>query len=332
VLRADFLPRLQATAEARYGIDLTDRTFRRWTEVGLVPGPAPPKGRGRGRSPERHWPIAAYRRALRICRYQSRGMRRETQWWIWLWLSGEEIASERVKACLRREHRRARRQSRTMAESGFLRSAGPTSFSAMPGERPADPLYEFVETLIQHPAAGLTADLQRGVHRATHNELEPEEAERIFQNAVAPLLGHDVTARELGVELDAAWTAGHLGEGLSAPDAFIEGATAADLALTREVVLRSILFTRIFLPNADLMGQNIVSGLLFIFSMTLGGRWIAGPAVVDHLLRTLFGIRKDRECGVNPARRLVLADDNLAWAKENCEMLSDRSLALKYFK
>ena len=92
MLLVEFFPRLQARAWERYGVRLEKRQFTNWREQGFVEGPAKPIGRGRGRNPLRHWPVSAYRRALRICRYKSVGADRTSLWWIGLWISGEKVS------------------------------------------------------------------------------------------------------------------------------------------------------------------------------------------------------------------------------------------------
>ncbi len=129
MLFRDFFPRLCDRAWERYGVRLTKRQFTNWREQGLLPGPAPPIGRGRGRCPDRHWPATSYRRALRICRYQSGNARRTSEWWLGFWLSGDPIDPTIIRASLKREISIDRRRNRAFSESNRWRNSKFRSFA-----------------------------------------------------------------------------------------------------------------------------------------------------------------------------------------------------------
>jgi hypothetical protein len=139
MLFSDFFPRLRDHAWHRYGQTITERQFKDWREDGLLPGPAPPKGRGRGRSPERYWPVTSYRRALRICRYKSWGANRQSQWWLGFWLSGELVEPNIIRDALKREFSVERRMKHSFIESGrWLNSKFNTIDDAERGGLPGD--------------------------------------------------------------------------------------------------------------------------------------------------------------------------------------------------
>lgn len=121
MLFREFFPRLRDHAWDRYGQVVSERQFKDWREDGLLPGPAPPKGRGRGRSPERHWPAASYRRALRICRYKYWGATRKSQWWLGFWLSGEAVEPGIIREALKREFSAERRRNQSFVDSNRWR-------------------------------------------------------------------------------------------------------------------------------------------------------------------------------------------------------------------
>ncbi|HEU0045467.1 hypothetical protein [Sphingomonas sp.] len=138
MLFSEFFPRLRDRALQRYGEVLTERQFTGWREDGLLPGPAAPIGRGRGRSPDRHWSLASYRRALRICRYKSWGAGRKSQWWLALWLSGEVVLPSIIVASLKRECSINRRGSRRLADSNRWRNSTFTTVDDIVPGRPVE--------------------------------------------------------------------------------------------------------------------------------------------------------------------------------------------------
>lgn len=183
MLFRDFFPRLRDHALERYGQIITERQFKDWREDGLLPGPAAPKGRGRGRSPERHWPVASYRRALRICRYKYWGANRQSQWWLGLWLSGEEVRSDKIRASLKREFSIERRRNHSFVGSNRWRETTfETVADAERGGIAGDGRIEGLLALTK-----MTPDQYRRLSILQLNEFSDAEAESLIHE-MAPLL------------------------------------------------------------------------------------------------------------------------------------------------
>jgi|GEM_PF-3460549 len=189
MLFKDFFPRLQAHALAHYGVNLSERQFTNWREKGLIPGPAHPQGRGRGLSPERRWPVQAYRRTLRICWYKKRGIDHAPAWQILFWLAGEEVPFDVLRQSLQRELKRSRRQSRYLTDSGYVRSGGSTTFEKAPSGAKDNPFSMILDELIASPHLGISPELYRDVVKLEFNEETETEVGRIFQDAIKPLMG-----------------------------------------------------------------------------------------------------------------------------------------------
>lgn len=191
MLFRDFFPRLRDRALERYGQTLTERQFKDWREDGLLPGPAAPKGRGRGRSPERHWPIASYRRALRICRYKYWGANRQSQWWLGLWLSGEEVRSDKIRDSLKREFSIERRRNHSFVGSNRWRETTfETVADAERGGIAGDGKIDGLLALTK-----MTPDQYRRLSILQLNEFSNADAEKLIHE-MGPLIF------DLGLELD----------------------------------------------------------------------------------------------------------------------------------
>lgn len=332
MLLSEFFPRLQVRALERYDVDLSERQFRDWRERGLIPGPAAPRGLGRGRSPERHWPLSAYRRALRICRYKSHGAERISMWWITLWLSGEEVPHEVLRDAFKRELTSARRRSRYLADSGFLRSTGPTSLDRMPMSPVASPLDPIFDLILESPQLGLTPELQRDFLRLSHGDGEPEDDRRVFESLMRPMLGHSITPADLGVQLEEVWRQGHLGEGYRTPGDYVEDVPDWAFDLTREIIETDLMAHRLIGPNGDLMYASLAGAMLFIITSAFTLKAFVNPQRIDQALRHLFAIQDDLRGGQDPKRRLQVAQENLREATEIAPFMKDRDAVAAYYQ
>ncbi len=106
------LDRVNIFAGQRYGIRVTPRRLRDWVEEKLVPGPKKPRGRQRGQTPDRDWPLLSYRRVLQICRLKKNGAKRLNEIRITLWMNGADLPFEQVQEALYSEFQRARKLAR----------------------------------------------------------------------------------------------------------------------------------------------------------------------------------------------------------------------------
>ena len=296
-----FFPRLQAHALARYGVNLSERQFTNWREKGLMPGPAHPRGRGRGHSPERHWPLQAYRRALRICWYKQRGIDRIPAWWILFWLAGDDVPLDVLRRSLQRELKRVRRQSRYLADSGYIRSEGSTTFEKAPPRAGNDPFSLILGELIESPHLGISPELYRDVVKLEFDEEKPSEIGRIFQAAIKPLMGQDTAPEEVGVSLSAVWRPGHLSE--TAHD-YVVRCSQSDLALARRILRAELRLASQLAPIAHLLGASKPASILFVVALAVAKRRTGNQRLIGDLLQLLYQIADDRRHNLDPARRL----------------------------
>ncbi|QBM74548.1 hypothetical protein E2E30_01400 [Sphingomonas sp. AAP5] len=282
MLFREFFPRLHDHAYERYGEVVTDRQFRDWREDGLLPGPAAPKGRGRGRSPDRHWPIASYRRALRICRYKSWGAYRQSQWWLGFWLSGEDIAPETIRAALKREFRAERRRNRSFVESNRWReSKFHTVADAERGGIVSDS--EIAGWLA---LSGMTPDQYRRLSILQLDEFADDKAERLFHE-MAPLsfpldlkmdeeaaaaMRAEIEADITSEEIRRAWRNGHMADGANQPGKYLDRLPESDFAICLEI-----------------LKIRERSGIL-----NYGMLWIAGVPLPEQIVLPLFQLRASR--------------------------------------
>lgn len=308
MLFRDFFPRLQARALARYGVSLSERQFTNWREKGLVPGPAHPRGLGRGRSPERHWPVQAYRRALRICWYKTRGIDHVPAWQILFWLAGEEVPIDVLRQSLQRELKRIRRQSRYLTDSGYIRSSGSTTFEKAPSGAKENPFSAFLGELTASPHLGISPALYRDVVKLEFDEEAESEVGRIFQGVVKPLMGHDVTPEAIGVSLADVWRPGYLSEVASD---YVAECSEADLIVARRILREQVRLMRRLAPFAHLLGDSRHASVLFVIAITLGTRSLGSRQLIDELLRQIYQIANDRSCGRDPVRRLEFLVESL---------------------
>jgi len=308
MLFRDFFPRLQARALTRYEVSLSERQFTNWREKALIPGPAHPRGRGRGLAPERHWPWQAYRRALRICWYKQRGIDRIPAWWILFWLAGEEVPFEVLRRSLQRELKRDRRQSRNLADSGYLRSEGSTTFEKAPSGPASNPISLALDQLIKCPHMGISPELYRDVLKLEFDEQSPSKIGRIFQDAVRPLMGHDITPEEMGVSLVDAWRPGYLSE--TAYD-YVGHCSDADLVLARRILRERLRLANRLAPYAHFLGESRPASALFVMALALARRRTGSARLISELIQQVYQIADDRRHGRDPTRRLEVVMERL---------------------
>jgi len=301
MLFAEFFPRLQARALARYGVSLSERQFTNWREKGLIPGPAHPRGRGRGLSPERHWPLQAYRNALRICWYKKRGIDRIPAWRILFWLAGDDVPFDVLRISLQRELKRVRRQSRYLADSGYIRSGGSTTFEKAPSAGGNDPFSLILDELIKSPHLGISPELYRDFLKLEFDEKSPSQIGRIFQASIKPLMGHDTTPDEVGVSLSAVWRPGHLSE--TAYD-YVGRCSQGDLVLARRILWERLQLASRLAPFAHLLGATRPASILFVVALALAKRRTGNERLIGELLQLLYEIAHDRRRELDPVRRL----------------------------
>lgn len=308
MLFVEFFPRLQARALARYGVSLSERQFTNWREKGLIPGPAHPRGRGRGLSPERHWPLQAYRRALRICWYKKRGIDRIPAWRILFWLAGEDVPFDVLRQSLQRELKRIRRQSRYLADSGYIRTEGSTTFEKAPSGAENNSFSSILDELIESPHLGVSPELYRDFLKLGFDEESPSKIGRIFLATVKPLMGHDITPEEVGVSLSAVWRPGHLSE--TAHD-YVGSCSQGDLVLARQILWEQLRLTSRLAPFAHLFGASKPASILFVLALALAKRRTGKEQLIGELLEQLYRIADDRRQNIDPAQRLNVVLERL---------------------
>ena len=322
MLFTDFFPRLQARALARYGVSLSEHQFTNWREQKLIPGPAHPRGRGRGLSPERHWPLQAYRRALRICWYKKRGIHHVAPWRILLWLAGEEVPLDDLRVSLQKEMKRISGQSRHLANSGYLRSGGSTTFPKAPSGDERNFLSLALDQLIKSSHLGIAPELYRDVVKLDFEFADASKVGQLFRDAVQPLMGHDITPDEIGVPLIEVWRPGYLSE--DAND-YVANCSEGDLILARRILWERIRLMRRLAPIAHLLGATRQASIFFVVAITLGKRSTGTQRLIDDVLRQLYEIADDRQYGRNPIRRLDFYLESLRMMEGNDAGFADHA-------
>jgi len=320
MLFADFFPRLQCRAADRYGQSVSVRQFKGWREKGLLAGPDAPIGKGRGQAPDRHWPAQSYRRALRICRYKSHGNHHVPGWWIFLWLSGEDVNFDVLRKSLQRELKRMRRASRYLSDSGFLNSKGSTRFEDVPAGPAPNPISELFAQILENPALGLSAEINRDLLSLDFNETDPEEVSRVFMSAIKPLMGHDVSPEDIGVPLRAVWRPGHLSE--VAYD-YIGTRPDGDLTLALDILSTESELQRRMMPVAHAMGSSGLASMLIVIAFALANRRIGNRLLIEEAVKIIYQIADDQRSDRNPKSRLEIAKKSLRLLDANPEMFND---------
>ncbi len=245
MLFRDFFPRLRDRASKRYGQSVTERQFKDWREDKLLPGRATPKGRGRGKSPEQHWPAASYRRALRICRYKFWGAHRQSQWWLGFWLSGEDVPPATIRAALKREFSIERRRNHAFIGSGrWRRTRFRTSEDADRGGIAGEGNVTGLLAL-----TGMTPDQYRRLLILQLNDGSADQAEALIHE-LAPLLfdfGSELAPKEAGLfaeikadissdEIKGLWRSGHMDDRAERSGGFLDRISDSDLETCAQVL------------------------------------------------------------------------------------------------
>lgn len=297
MLFRDFFPRLQRRAAERYKQPVTERQFKDWREDGLLPGPLPPQGRGRGRSPDRHWPIASYRRALRICRYKQRGAKRQSQWWIMLFLSGEDVEPDRLRFALVREARIERRAVRHLTEQRRYGAGGSktplteaqAAFLRRFGLGAIDPNAVF-DTCVDHD------------HQNSHLDLFSQMSREMFGSDIPPATDDEISSQ---------YRPGHLAIYGDPTLSYIKDFADRDFLLARKLIKMSRfqLGLQLVIANkSDLFNDRQKEVIRLSFART----WL--PDVrqrTTEILEAVFAISLDRADGIDPIRRRVAVQNNI---------------------
>lgn len=309
MLFSDFFPRLRDRAWQRYEQTITERQFKDWREDGLLPGPAHPKGRGRGRSPERRWPVASYRRALRICRYKSWGAKRQSQWWLGFWLSGEQVEPSKIRDALEREFSVERRSKHSFIESGRWRN---TKFNTvddaerggLPGDSSVAGLLAFTK---------MTPDQYRRVSILELDEFSEVEAEKLIHEIGPAIFGLDAeTAAIIKVdiapnEIRKLWRPGHMSEGPDKPGKYLDRLENSDFAVALQI-LRLREQSAIWNYGISwLLGNRSPEQIAMNFLPILASQAHSIERRISHLIRIAFEIYADAQNGYEATQRLAYA-------------------------
>ncbi len=301
VLFKDFFPRLRARALERYGEALSVRQFTNWREKRLLAGPADPIGQGRGLAPLRHWPISSYRRALRLCRYKSWGMHRQSQWWIALWLSGEEIPAETLRQSFKREHSLERRNLRNIIDSGrwqkgpFI-SADDKAFDVFGNK-------ELINILFS--ASGISPDVARKLFIADfeggdykdHKKLAMSQFNKDEQIFIAEQLKGDASTSYI--------RPGYLNEGKRKPGDYLDALSAEEFDIARRIFRKWLWFIfieiRVLIMKKDVTPNDSFLPFMFFSNFCRASR---APFQISFLMRILFGIFSAKRDGIDPKTQL----------------------------
>lgn len=314
MLFRDFFPRLRDHARKRYGQIITERQFKDWREDGLLPGPAAPKGQGRGKSPERHWPIASYRRALRICRYKSWGANRQSQWWLGFWLSGESIEQGRIRSALKRECSIERRRNHsfvtgdrwrdarfeTVADAergGIAGDASVAGLLSLMGMTPDQ--YRRLSILQLDEFSGL--DTENLIHEMAPSlfDLGPEFDDEAKAKAFAEIKA-DISPEEI----KRLWRSGHMDrEGIRAGK-YIDDMPDSDFAICLKILRLREKCAKWNYALSWLLGNRSPEKIAVHLLSIQSGQASSLQFRIFQLIRIAFEIDADREDGRNSTWRL----------------------------
>lgn len=307
----EFFPRLQRRALERYGVQISERQFKDWREDGLLPGPLAPKGRGRGRSPERHWPPVSYRRALRICRYKGWGAGRQSQWWLAFWLSGEAVNLDKIRAALNREFSIERRAARSWLESSGRQPSKPAELGdtrPIFGNRDIDPVG--LAKLIK------TEPCFRNAINASIEENSSNEIENLMREIMQRVFGKELlneVEKYYPIAPDAPishWRPGHLNEG-SSPGRFIDDISQEDLLLSAAIIQRKRSYFHVGLTLARKSNHKEI---LLLAGLVLGAAMHHFRNIVwliEQIICTCYAVHADRLDGVNPISRVKVIEGDI---------------------
>ena len=307
MLFSDFFPRLRDQAWHRYGQTITERQFKDWREDGLLPGPAPPKGRGRGRSPERHWPVTSYRRALRICRYKSWGANRQSQWWLGFWLSGELVEPSKIRNALKREFSIERRTKYSFIESNRWRNAKfKTVEDAERGGLPGDSSVAGLLAITK-----MTPDQFRRVSILELDEFSDVEAEKLIHEIAPVIFGFDakttaaIQADIVPDEIKQLWRPGHMAEGTDKPGKYLDGLPDSDFAIGLQILKLREQSAIWNYGISWLLGNRLPDQIAINILPVLASRVHSLEHRISHLNRIAFEISADANEHISATQRLV---------------------------
>ncbi len=317
MLFCEFFPRLRDRAWEQYGQTVTERQFKDWREDGLLPGPSAPRGRGRGRSPERHWPVASYRRALRICRYKFWGANRQSQWWLGFWLSGEGVEPSIIREALKREFSIERRKKHAFIGSERWRNS---EFHTIDdAERGGVVGGGSVRTMLK--LMKLTPDQYRRIAILELDEFSNTDAATLMHE-IAPVLFNidSQTAAEIRAdiapdELQRLWRVGHMAEGSNRPRECLDQLPDSDFEIClniskereRSAVLNYVMLWLLGYRSPERVAFNLMS-LLAIRANSIQYR-------IAQLVSISFEVAADIDDGFEPTRRYVDAVESNEYLK-----------------
>ncbi|WP_156404898.1 hypothetical protein [Sphingomonas sp. Root241] len=330
MLFRDFFPRLRDHAFERYGQVVTERQFKDWREDGLLPGPAASKGRGRGKSPERHWPIASYRRALRICRYKSWGGNRQSQWWLGFWLSGEAVAPSKIRSELKRECSIERRRNhsfitsdrwretrfRTVADAergGIVGEGNVAGLLALTKMTPDQ--YRRLSILQLDETSG--ADAEKLIHEMapSHFDLGPELDDTAAAKAFA-----EIRADIASDEIKRLWRSGHMDREGIRSGKYLDDMPDSDFATCLQILRLRERIAKWNYALSWLMGNRSPEKILLNLLPIQFSQASSLEFRISQLIRIAFEIDADRREGHNSTWRL----DGIAKAELQLRMILQR--------
>lgn len=102
--RKSLIDRANRWTIPRYGIRVTARMLRDWVDEELVPRPHRIASWGQ-RAAVYEWPVASYRKVLKIARLKKRGLTTFDQLRITLWLDGNDPVTARIRESMIHEYR-----------------------------------------------------------------------------------------------------------------------------------------------------------------------------------------------------------------------------------
>ena len=266
-----------------------------------------PKGRGRGLSPERHWPATSYRRALRICRYKDWGAKRQSQWWLGFWLPGEAVDPNKIRIALKREFSILRRQQRPFIESNRWRN---TRFETVAdAERGGLSGRNSVVGLLK--LFNITPDQFRRLSILDIDDFSDEEAERLSHEIGPAFFGiDDKIAAEIKAdispgEIKGIWRTGHLAEESGKPGDYIDQITDSELAeclLIFKAKTKAVLLNYACAWLEDGRSQQTIISLIIV-------RWMTQAKYMEfkigQIIHIAFELYADKREGICPSLRVL---------------------------
>ena len=265
-----------------------------------------PEGRGRGLAPERHWPATSYRRALRICRYKDWGAKRQSQWWLGFWLSGEAVDPNKIRIALKREFSILRRQQRPFIESNRWRN---TRFETVAdAERGGLPGRNSVVGLLK--LFNMTPDQFRRLSILDIDDFFDEETERLSHEIVPAFFGIEDEITEIKDdiapgEIKGIWRTGYMAEGSGKPGDYIDQITDSELGdclLILKAKTKAVLFNCACAWLEDGRSQQTIISLIIV-------RWMTQAKYMEfkigQIIHIAFELYADKREGICPSLRVL---------------------------